>query len=494
MDGQKQIARGDTTVVEATARRRTAPKGSWTDKYGERHRQVPITGWPAGFKAPEKVRIYRRNKHFLLQWWEPAARQNLSTHVDGDLVDAIAEARRIDQRLLDVKSSGKTRARLRHEQFVEAYRADLLRRANAGEIRPGTVVRYGNALNHYLTYITSAKAVAAAGPYATGVNRTAALNFSAHLTATLVSPNGSQAAEARRMLSPGYVVDVVRGLYAWGSDPDRGNLLPESFRNPFATKSVGRTRLVPDLFGHPDITITMTADFLGECDLFQLRMFTPLIFFGLRAAEPCYLFFEYVRDGWLSIPCEPELDYVTKGRRSKTFPLIAPLQTLLTGDADSGECQGLIFVRRSVFDDRERPPLRGKSLQDLIREYQRRLQRSGEPDAKARERLRIQVLEEAGSLNYDSIEHEFRSIAGRLKWPKEATLKDFRHGFATSLANAGVPDPYRKYLMGQRTDRAAIHGYTHLDQVRGQYLKAVETQWPKLVQIVKDRLAELGVV
>ena len=121
-----------------------------------------------------------------------------------------------------------------------------------------------------------------------------------------------------------------------------------------------------------------------------------------------------------------------------------------------------------------------------------RPQKIASPTARDRERLRDQVLEEAGALNYDRIEHEFRGIAARLKWPKQATLKDFRHGFATALSNAGVPEPYRKYLMGQRADGAAITRYTHLNQVREQYMKVVQTQWPQLIQIVSQRLSDLA--
>jgi integrase len=389
-----------------------------------------------------------------------------------------------------LKNSGKTRARLRHEQFVEAYRRDLQRRADAGEIRQSTVTRYHSALAHYVSYVASHRA-AAAGPYATGVNRTLAQGFSAFLATALVSPNGTASADKRRMLSPEYVIDVVRGLYAWGTDPDRGNLLPEAFRNPFAAKYRKPTRGTPCLVGEPDITVKMAGEFLGECDLYQLRLFTLLGFYGLRAAEPCYLFHEYVSDESLTVPCAVQLDYLTKGRQDKTFPLLAPLRTLLIADRPADERGGLLFLRRSVLSGTEQAPLRGRSLQALVREYQRRVQALGTPTARDRDRLRDQVLKEAGALNYDRIEHEFRAVADRLKWPKQATMKDFRHGFATGLSNAGVPEPYRKYLMGQSAERAAISRYTHLNQVREQYLKAVDSQWSALLRIVTDRLGEL---
>jgi hypothetical protein len=87
-------------------------------------------------------------------------------------------------------------------------------------------------------------------------------------------------------------------------------------------------------FGDPDITIEMATKFLEECDAYQFRLFTPLLFFGMRAAEPA-------------------------------FPT-------------------------------------------------------------------------------------------NLRWPKEATLKDLRHLFLTTLSNAGLSDPYRQYLAGQAQSVAAI--------------------------------------
>ena len=60
-------------------------------------------------------------------------------------------------------------------------------------------------------------------------------------------------------------------------------------------------------------------------------------------------------------------------------------------------------------------------------------------------------------------------IAGALGWPKQATLKDLRHLFATSMANAGMPEPTRQYLLGHSSGRAAIHVYTHINHLPEQY-------------------------
>src|SRR5262245_25558960 len=116
---------------------------SWSARYGDRHRLVRIDTFPAGVEAPKKVRIYHRRDHFVLQVWDPLARATISDRVDGDLVAAIIRAREIDNKILHFKSGKRwTDRRLTHAALVTAFRADLTRRADAGEIDRRTVVRY----------------------------------------------------------------------------------------------------------------------------------------------------------------------------------------------------------------------------------------------------------------------------------------------------------------------------------------------------------------
>ena len=97
------------------------------------------------------------------------------------------------------------------------------------------------------------------------------------------------------------------------------------------------------------------------------------------------------------------------------------------------------------------------------------------------------MLKDAGGITYDHVEGEFKKLARRLKWPAKATLKDLRHLFATAMANAGLPEPSRQYLMGHSPTSAAISVYTHLNRLREQYLKAVEAEWAPLLEILRRR-------
>ena len=75
-------------------------------------------------------------------------------------------------------------------------------------------------------------------------------------------------------------------------------------------------------------------------------------------------------------------------------------------------------------------------------------------------------------------------LAKQLAWPLGATLKDFRHLFATNLENAGVPESYRRFLMGHAPGRAAIVTYTHLNKVRDHYMRAVTNEFAPIVEAI----------
>lgn len=104
-------------------------------------------------------------------------------------------------------------------------------------------------------------------------------------------------------------------------------------------------------------------------------------------------------------------------------------------------------------------------------------------------------MKDAGQLSYDHAEQEFQQLARRLRWPAAATLKDFRHLFATCLQNTGMPEFYRRYLMGHAFGNAPIITYTHLteDKVREHYQRALATELAPLVDAIQRRAADLGV-
>jgi hypothetical protein len=320
-----------------------------------------------------------------------------------------------------------------------------------------------------------------------GINRDFRLAFAAFLSNRQVAANGNARAASRLMKSQAFVIETVRTLFEWASDPDRGNLLPDGFRNPFRRASGSRPIHQGDPLADPDITVRMAIAFIEACDQYQLRLFVPMILFGLRAAEPCMLFREHLDTDWLRVLCLPELAYQTKGKRDKRLPLVdalRPFWDLLRAGPD----RGLLYERRSVVDGRERAPVQQASLAELIAEFRNRCARQRSLDAAGRKQLRVQLIQKAGGLNYDHVEQEFRALATQLQWPLHATLKDFRHLFATTLGNTLMPEPYKQYLLGQSSGKAAILAYTHLNQLRQQFADAINREWPSLLQTINQRV------
>ena len=460
---------------------------AWSQRYGQRHRLVRIVDFPLGVTVPQRVRMYRRGDHYILQWWDPQARKNLSDRVNGDLVAALTRARQIEERLARHGSSGLAHRHISHAELVEAYLVDLRRRADAGYIRVSTVRRLGAALRHYLAFCDDLQSHF---PCPSRVGREFALRLAGYLHETMISPNGHAHTALRRMKSRGYVMDTVRAMYAWASDVHRGNLLPPECSNTFHKNRDERSGdSGTGLLGEPDITVGMAADFLKACDLYQLPMFALLICYGLRAGEPCMLFHEHIEDGWLKVVCVEKLEYTTKGKRDKWLPLVPVIEKSLGihGMSDH-DAVGLLLRRR--YAGKADSPLLGVPLEKLTTEYERRTM--GISEAVGREEIRQTILRETGGLDYDAISREFRRIRSQLGWPDTATLKDFRHLFATCMQNSGMPERYIKYLLGHTQGREAIVHYAHLNQIRQHYEAALQSQMKPVIEALSTRLGILG--
>lgn len=463
----------------------TSRRSSWSERYGDRHRIRRVTDFPAGVVPPKRTHIYRRRDYFIIQWYDSKAGKNTAQRVDGDLVDALSVAREIDRRLEDFKDAGRAGRKLGHRELVERFSKDLDRRADAGEIAPTTVGRYGSALSHYLAYAEQQQ-ILKAHPVVVGVDRQFALEFAAFLRNRMISPNGHARARQRKLRGHGFILDAVRAMFEWADDPHRGNCMPAGFRNPFRSAALKRRGQSTDPTIEPDITLDMAVEFLESCDGFQLRLFATMLLCGLRAAEPVFLFHSHITDRWLDVGCLPDLAYVTKGARHKRVPLVAELACLL-GMSQATTQGGLLFLRRRVAEGRQKPPLLSCGLAELTAEFERRCAQANAKTAADKQKIRDELVRDAGGLNYDLIDGEFRRVARKLKWPTAATLKDFRHLFATSLANGGMPEHERRYLMGHAPGRDAINIYTHLNAIDEHYQAVVASQWQGILDVLGQR-------
>lgn len=452
-------------------------KLSWSATYGEKHKLQRITAFTAGITPPEKVRLYWRHDHYVLQWWDPGQKKTLSDRVNGDLIAAIIRVREIEQRLENRGASPTGRRRLSFDEMLDSYLLDLNKRADAGEVDIKTVRRYNNALA-YLRRFAEQGEIRSRYTHPSRVDRDFVLQFQAFLKTQRVGRNGREASPKTPLKSIGYIVETAHAAFTWASDPERGALLDSSFRNPFRGL-IGKSRsAAPDQSAPPPITIEMAAEWLQHCDAYQVRLFAPLILFGLRAAELAWVLVEDVDADWFHVRCHEELDHLTKGMRDKKFPV-----SDLVGLIDWGQQPGTsVWLPRRDFKQSPGTPLGQSQLQE---EYVRRIAQLRASTALARRQIRDRILNAAGAMDYDRIQQEFQQLATHLQWPREATLKGFRHLFATALENCGCPESYRRFFLGHSPGKAAIVRYTHLDQLRRHYRQLLESEYAPIVTALK---------
>ena len=448
---------------------------SWSERYGTLHSLQRITTFPPRITAPSKVRLYWRHDHYVLQWWDPGVKRTLSDRVNGDLVSALTRIREIEARL-EVRGTAQAgRRRLGFGELLESFTLDLHHRADADEIDVRTVRRYKNALV-YLRRFTEQSAVAVRYPHPGRVDREFVLQFLGFLKSQTVTRNGRIGGTKEPLRSVDYVLETAHAALAWAADPDRGALLDSSFRNPFRGQAQAVRTRVPDPCTAPAITIEMAANWLRHCDQYQRRLFAPLILFGLRAAELTWVLADDVDDDWFQVRCHPVLEHLTKGLRDKRFPLKSILPYVTGPSATS-----VVWLPRRDF-----VPAPGILLDTpgLVAEYHRRLAKVPQTNAVNRRQIRDRLLREAGATDYDRIEQEFRQLAKLLKWPRQATLKGFRHLFATALENSGCPESYRRYLLGHSPGKSAIVTYTHLDQLERQYRRLLDGEFAPILSVL----------
>jgi hypothetical protein len=263
----------------------------------------------------------------------------------------ITKAREIDEQLLNFRRTYAGNPKLNHNQLIDLYKTYLEKRADMGEIAPATVMRYKNAIVHFEHFVKQPH-ILSRFDRVYKVDSNFAMDFRAYLKNLWITPNGHSKGMKKRLTSVPYVMDVVRGLFVWAMNDRSGHLLPEGFINPFAGKYRDTEVVSEDLLGDPDITLNMAVDFLRECDVWQLPLFCMYIFYGLRVSEPCWLFTDSISDGWIRIECDKSIGYVTKGRRGKRLPLVAPvkraleLASCLSNNGLMGQSQGKAAIVR----------------------------------------------------------------------------------------------------------------------------------------------------
>jgi hypothetical protein len=207
----------------------------------------------------------------------------------------------------------------------------------------------------------------------------------------------------------------------------------------------------------------MATDFVSSCDAFQLPIFATLELWGLRPDELGRIFWEDVHDGWARVIGHAGLSYMTKGRRDKQFPLLPCLPAVWPQPPQG---QGLLFHHRKSTARIDSTVAKAT----LVDKFERLCRDEPTRSAALLRRLRDAGLTAGRQRTYDHVRAKFGKLAKQLAWRKCATPKDFRHLFATKLENGGVPESYRRFLMGHAPgvySRSAAAGRRIVVLVRG---------------------------
>jgi site-specific recombinase XerD len=468
----------------------------WSRRYGEKYKFTPILDNPHLPNSRRgQVKVYRRGPHtgpgphdFVLEWREGGKAHKYT--VRGDLFKAVAEADKLDERLVAAGRSGKGCGSIMIPELIRRFLEHLSQRANAREIRGRTVDRYRTALQKLIDFVEGDRG--RARTRAASIEVEFVLEFKSYLFSLLVHPNGHEHSEPKPMTKSGarFVLSAAKAAWAWASSQNRP-LLPEGLRNPFNGHVPPRARrelVTKEKFPTKDIVRAVEV-----CDDYQLTTLAPLVLYGLRAAEPRYIMIEHWNraEDNLEVNCIPGLDYFTTGEANKRFPvpgILKPLLQLISAHREGGP----LFVCRAMFQGMAEPRFRPLAESALIREYRRRT--AGLSEAVERAKMREHLMTEAGAVTYDQLDAEFRQIAKAAGLGPEWTLKGLRHHFASQMEKSSISYFSRKYVMGHQIPADALGNYTTIpfEDVRAQFEEFLSTRLAPIVQAIQARATALG--
>jgi integrase len=193
----------------------------------------------------------------------------------------------------------------------------------------------------------------------------------------------------------------------------------------------------------------------------------------------------------LTVSCVPDLEYKTKGRIDKVFP-VPPILDQLLAIAASERIGGPLLPSRAHFEGRKAVSPLLATKQQMIDEYQRRI----DGDRSARQRLKTldSLFREAGAVTYDQLSREFQKMVCRANLTAHLTLKSLRHNFAAALEKANISYFTRKYFMGHRVrrDPLAIYTTTNLEGIRMEFSRLLKGPMAPILIVAAQRIKRLG--
>ena len=475
---------------------RLAPAPEWHERYGKRHgyfRVMDDPSLPNGRRG--RVTIYQRGKPpapsgpktFILYWcWGGKRRKE---KVIGDKYDAVRRADEINAAIQAGPAPKDNKVGV--EALVQGYLDYLRRRAEAGEVAPGTVTRYQAALAYLLNFVRKENPALLTSEWVP--DRDSMLRFRGGLQGKMIRSKSRPGAVLKPLTRKGidFIVASARAMVRWAVQEE---LLPKTSADAFAG-AWRRPVSGPPVSWSP-ISTEEVVQIVQAADLYQLVLLSFHLFHGVRVAEPCWLMLEFYdrAGGWLDYRCIEELGYRTKGGVDKRLPvpefMASGIDCLIPGRSG-----GLLLLRRRHLDRSSAENIDLKHVIHTVRQ-------SASAGWCGRVRAARACLREAGALEGDDVRREFRQVLRAAGIQTEVTPKALRHYFATALERADVPYYTRKYLLGHRLSGRGGRGsditavYTHLepDLIRSAYQRVLDGPLAKVANAFTVRLADVGAV
>jgi integrase len=319
-----------------------------------------------------------------------------------------------------------------------------------------TVRRYLTAVKHLTRFTEQVHSGLRADRFGPAL----AEDFVRHLRSVRVSPNGHAKTRKRAMRDKGvvFVLGTCRALFNFARQQRH---LPPYAPNPFSGLSIDRMA-IEDAKPIRPLTGEQELAFFEACDEWQFGVFFVLAFTGLRVGELTHLMIDTdvsLVENLLRVSNKPGLHWRVKTRNVRVVPLLPEVRQVLSasiGDRRTGP----VFMRRRFSSAGGKSMLAGRSVIELERVVQDRIEAAGSADRLEVARIARRVWRDAGAVKETAIRDEFMRVTRRAGMAHLTCPKDLRHLFATSLQAAGVDPIVRRDVMGHTTLAMTAH-YTH---------------------------------
>ncbi|HEY3324251.1 MAG TPA: tyrosine-type recombinase/integrase [Planctomycetota bacterium] len=447
-----------------------------------------------------RCRIYCRNGHFYLRWYEPRANTSIAGVRCGqvgdqpkegpfdNLIQARQYAERIDRSLAEGQTGDvgyRTTVARAVKTLVEQYHNDPA-------CSPKTATAYASRWSHFVTFCgTKCRRFTFAQ-----ITPAIVAEFERWLNELMISPNGHENAEKRRM-HPSYQRHVMESASMLYNKAVSHGWVSAAKGNPFRFRSQGRRRNPQQFpgFDKCEVDKALLRDFIAACDPFQHRLFLLMLSCGVRTDEVRHMLIEKIdwpRRVYVLDPVVGQLGWNTKNGKYRLLPILRPAERLFR-ELQEDRRGILVLDRPALVAERSVLFPEEQSMHDLGFEYgfnvyQFRNAHNREPTPTDQERMCEEVFLAAGALHRKRVYKEFQKVVSRIGAERHLWPHLTRHVAASQAHQLGVDRFVALSVLGHSGDKV-FDGYCEKSP------EFMHREWAKVVgdnTVIADALAHFN--